>query len=757
VSQPNGPKAALEGGETGLEGHASSLEEGGSSGRNWVQLSRESYDQSTDWMTANLRRQWERNLSNNRSTHPPGSKYQSVQYKHRNKIFRPKTRSATRRNEANAVAAFFSTSDVTSCTAHNPSDKKQVASAAVMKELLNYRLPYSINWFKTLVGAYQETMVMSTVVSYQSWKYKTKAGKDTVEREFDGYVSDQEQVDVMRVLEDRPSVDLRPSENIRIHPGADWIDPVNSSPYLIDLIPMYLIDVQAKMEEIDRKTGQPKWMVYSKGEILSARRHEYDATRQIREGGREDPKADTNTTVTDHTIVWVHRNIHRIDDEDLIWYTLGTEFLLSEPKPLIEAYPWLKYGERPYVMGQCTIDANIVYPQSIVEYGQDIQAATNNVQNQRLDNVELVLNRRWKIKRGARVDMAALQRNVPGGGVLMDNTQTDVVAETTQDVTRSSYEEQDRLSADHDDVTGVFSTGSVQTNRKMNETVGGMELMTGDANMQSEYMLRTFAETWVQKVLDQIVRLEQYYETDEVALAVAGEKAQLRNKHKISDPDFADLLNQNLLVDVNVGVGATNPFGKVNRLRQGLTAVAEISPKMAARIDGDEVADEIFGAMGYQDSSRFFIPEEELPEQGPNPEMLKIQIEQQKMQLNGQLKQAEMQMKGQEMQAKNQIAQMELQIKMTESQKGKGAEGQKLAIQQEIARVREENARYIAEMQDETTRIIAEMNDATKREIALGEQQLKRSEGMRSRMHTRAVSNEKETKQREMTNDQVQT
>jgi len=52
----------------------------------------------------------------------------------------------------------------------------------------------------------------------------------------------------------------------------------------------------------------------------------------------------------------------------------------------------------------------------------------------------------------------------------------------TQDVTVRSQAEQDRLNLDFDDVAGAFSGSSVQSNRNLNETVGGMNILTASAN-----------------------------------------------------------------------------------------------------------------------------------------------------------------------------------------------------------------------------------------------------------------------------------
>ena len=64
------------------------------------------------------------------------------------------------------------------------------------------------------------------------------------------------------------------------------------------------------------------------------------------------------------------------------------------------------------------------------------------------------------------------------------------------------------LTVDFDELAGVFSTSSVQANRQLNETVGGMNLMAGSANSLTEFDLRVWVETWVEPALRQCVRLD---------------------------------------------------------------------------------------------------------------------------------------------------------------------------------------------------------------------------------------------------------
>ena len=143
----------------------------------WLRLASDAYRQSTTYLDANFRKQWERNISLFRSSHPSGSKYGTQSYKHRSRLFRPKTRSAIRTNEAAAAAAFFSTQDIISVYPENDSDRTQRASARVIKHLLQYRLTKTIPWFQLLIAAYQEAMVFGSVISHQYWEYKEEKKK----------------------------------------------------------------------------------------------------------------------------------------------------------------------------------------------------------------------------------------------------------------------------------------------------------------------------------------------------------------------------------------------------------------------------------------------------------------------------------------------------------------------------------------------------------------------------------------------------
>lgn len=620
----------------------------------FLALARDAYDSSESYVDSYLRKQWEDGLKQWQGKHSSGSKYLSESFKGKSKLFRPRTRAVIRKNEASAASAFFSTNDVVNIEPVDDSNDDDLLTAEITGGMVNYRLQNTIPWFMILNGAYQSAQVHGQVCSYQYWKFDGK--------------------------KDEPCIDLRPIENIRIDPAADWIDPINSSPYVIDLIPMYIGDIESKMKTIDDKTGEPKWIEADEKTLLSASNEYYDSTRMQRED-RDDSKASTHSTNNKFSTAWVRRNIIRIEGQDWVFYTLGSEHLLSKPKKLEDVY---FTGERPYVMGCAVLEAHKTYPSSVCSLTSDVQSEINDVTNQRMDNVKLVLNKRYFARRGSQVDLRSLTRNVSGSVTLMNDPETDVKIQSTPDVTSSSFNEQDRLNLDFDDLAGTFSGSSVQANRNLNETVGGMNLMSQGANQLGEYQLRTFVETWVEPVLKQLVKLELKYETDTTVLAIAGKKSKTFLKYgysKVTDK----MMNGNLIVSVNVGTGATNPQSQVERFFFGMNSLASmLGEKFIETIDTEEVISEVFGKLGYKDGQRFFNNDEE---QDPRIVQYEQAIQQLQQELAQKRDPEEQAAKVRKLDAETERTKVETVNKSVESTFSAMSSAEKIAMQPGIVRI----------------------------------------------------------------------
>ena len=592
----------------------------------WIRIARQIFEDSTEYLDANIRYQWEKNLSLFNSNHPPGSKYNTAAYDKRSAFFRPKTRTAVRNLQAAMTVAFFTNEDVISIDATNPNDPMNSAAALAAQSVLQYRLTNTIPWFQTMTAALQDAAVQGVCVSHQYWDFKeSKESYIEVDNSNEPIMGENGEPQVheqITAVKDTPVIELISPENIRIDPASDWADPIKSTPYIVHMVPMYLQDIREKID-----TGE--WLDVTDEELISTgQANETDnATRLVRDEPRMDPKENANASsdIKDFWIIWIHKNIVKIDGVDYCYFTAGTDFMLTEPVALKEMYPWLRDNERPYVMGCVNLEAHKIYPSGTVELTEELQAAANDIWNQRFDNVKLAMNKRYHIRRDRNIDLDALFRSVPGGAVEMDDPDQDVRIVETRDVTGSAYAEQDRINMDFDELQGNFSTSTVQGARSLNETVGGMQLLAGSSSSIAEYTLRTFSETWVEKTLKQLLRLEQYYETDSVILALAGQQAQAFLKFE-TDEIMDELLRQDVLLKVNVGMNATDPLRKVQNLLNGIQALGSL-PGVIEQINIQEVTKEVFGQLGYKDGSRFIRFEEDV-----NPQIQELEQQLQELQ-----------------------------------------------------------------------------------------------------------------------------
>ena len=611
----------------------------------WLRIAREAYEDSSDWVDSNLREQWEKSISLFNSKHPPGSKYNTGAYEKRSRFFRPKTRTAVRNLQSAMAVAFFTNEDVLSVQPRNPNDLEQVAAAAVSQSIMQYRLTNTIPWFQTMSAALQDAAVQGVCISHQYWEYEEQEESYiNVDNQNRPIMDDSGSPVITKQkssVKDKPVIELISPENIRIDPASHWHDPIESSPYVIHLIPMYIQDVRQKMED-------GEWIDIPVEELLASENNEDDnTTRLVRDEPRED-RLDNDAGYGDidsYKIIWVHKNIIKKEGIDWCYYTAGIDAILSEPRTLQEMYPWLRSGERPYVMGYTNVESHRIYPAGTVELTQELQAAANDIWNQRFDNVRLAMNKRYHIRRDRNIDLDALFRSVPGGAVEMDDPDADVRVIDTRDVTGSAYAEQDRINMDFDELQGNFSTSTVQGARSLNETVGGMSLMASNSGTVTEYVLRTFSETWVERVLKQMMRLEQYYETDTVILELAGDAAAQVNEQFQGAVD--DLLKYEVLLKVNVGISATDPLRKVQNLVSGIQMLGEL-PGFAQSLNVPEVVKEVFGQLGYKDGERFVSMEEDprVAEMAAQLEQMQMYIESEQGKLENRLKIEQMKQQG---------------------------------------------------------------------------------------------------------------
>jgi len=647
----------------------------------WLQLQRTGWEQADSWFNSSVRSRAERNLAHYKSRHAPGSKYYREEYAKRSRLFRPKTRTAIRKQAAAIVRAFFATQDALSVKAMDTSNEEHRLAAEVHQIVLNWRLENSVPWYKITVAAMTEAAIHGIVISKQYWEYEEEQLEEESINVTRAGVKAEKRI-VRRVKHDRPMSRIVPIENFRISPGSDWLDPIESSPYIIEQRPYFLSTLRDRM----MSHSKIPYRVISDAELRTGRENTYDSIRAKREDSR-DRFADIFASNSDHDIVWVREVIVRIDGMDYYYETLSDSKMLSDPVPLSRVS---KIG-RAYVMGQLEIEPHSLTPDGTSDLGHQIQTEANEVSNSRIDNVRLAMTGRYIVARGRQTDIRTLMKNVPGSVTFSQNV-NDVKDMRPPDVTASSYQEQDRLNLDMDDLLGIFSQSTVQSNRAMNETVGGMTMLQEGSNELMEMIARNFAETWYQPALQQHLLLESHHESDAMVLRIAGDKLGQ------SVGEVFRMMQTPASVAVNVGFGNTNPLMRIERLRVGLETFEAFAPGSLLKADQNEIAKEVFGALGYKDGARFF-PHLADNEENPQVAQMQAQIDELTAMLEGEQAKEQTKLQIEEIRAMNRREIEE--IRAASKQFTEEMRAQVKAIDQQIAQEKNEIAKRELYMQRE--------------------------------------------------------
>jgi hypothetical protein len=578
-----------------------------------LKIAQQCFTSSEDYFNATQRTRIMDAMARFRSQHPKGSKYWSESFARRSKLFRPKTRAVIRKREAATVAALFSSHDVVNLSATASGDPQAAKDARIQDALLNARLTNDDRWYKLVVGSIQDADRQGIMIGTTEWEYSEST------RYFDEHdpVRGRIKHKVKAPAIDRPNWRLVPIENLRMSPGCNWMDPVNSSPYLIELRPMYVHQIREMMAN---PRSRLKYRDLSDAELMmGASQDDYDPIRVQREGGTLDRYA-RNGELTPYSIVWVHRNIVRIEGEDYVYDTIGTTVMLSDVVPLSALDP---RGYRPYVIGSAMVEAHNPYPQGAATLMGPLQDAIDTNANLRVDANNLATSGRMFVKRTAGIDLHALARFSPGSAVEMDDPQS-VKWDRPPAPPQSNIEENNLLNTELDNLIGNFDQGSA-ARHPLNDTVGGMGMLADTSSQIMEYDLHTAAKTFFEPMLRQIMDLLRLWETDRAMAVTIG------SKFAISERQYWNALQTPTQLDVDVGYSATNPMKRLEKLTIGLKTMAEMFPYLMMMADQSEITSEIFAACGYADATRFFPFLDQKDMDDPKYKTLIMQLNQMRM------------------------------------------------------------------------------------------------------------------------------
>jgi len=307
-------------------------------------------------------------------------------------------------------------------------------------------------------------------------------------------------------------------------------------------------------------------------------------------------ESSTEKNILQHYEVLEYYGYYDIDDDGLeekVILTLINREVLA--RVVID-----EEDERPFVKMEIDKEPVGFYGKSYIMMLRDLQVMLDDIVNTRFDNLDLILNKMFVLRRGSTVDYSSLF-SAPGNVIEIDDL-SDIREVNFTNTLRDSYQAENMIRSDMQMLSGMIDYGSTPEMLKgVGNTATGMSLLTSDAVSKYREPLDNVKESVI-NILKRVFVLIRKYANHIVMREVRSLDAF--EKFKITDEDlkydYAFTINlKNFLPDKQQTlqnlVTLLNIIGQV----QGVNVVAYIK-NIFDLMDEIKNPDEILPAMNTQ-------------------------------------------------------------------------------------------------------------------------------------------------------------
>lgn len=199
-------------------------------------------------------------------------------------------------------------------------------------------------------------------------------------------------------------------------------------------------------------------------------------------------------------------------------------------------------GLLPFIMARYIPVQHELYGIGIPEVSENLQEELNSVRNQRMDNVNLIINRMWIANKYADIDFDNMI-SYPGN-IITSNDVNAIKPLDTRDVTKSAYTEEEIIKRDIDNATGEweYSRGATPPRR---ETATGIVRLQQASNLRFDTVVKMLEFTVIRSMAKMFIWLDYHFlPPEEFARIVGIEEFQRYNGISFYRQDINELLKQ---------------------------------------------------------------------------------------------------------------------------------------------------------------------------------------------------------------------
>ena len=262
--------------------------------------------------------------------------------------------------------------------------------------------------------------------------------------------------------------------------------------------------------------------------------------------------------------------------------------------------PYWRHRKKPFVSFSYDRLPNEFYGMSAVQIISDLQEEENSIHNQRTDNVNFILNKMWKVRRGADIDESELVSQ-PHGIIYMDRMD-DVQEMDMKDVAASGFNQQNIVASAAENAVAASPIMQGAQSSKSQTATETMK-QTGNAGLRFDVKIQLFKSLDLKRMAYLMdMNNQQFINEDRMVKLGEGDAIKWRNINP------GELIGE---FDYRPAGSNIDPSANKEIRREQLTHMMQFMMQAGIPfVDYHELIKEWLQSFDIENSEKFILPKE---------------------------------------------------------------------------------------------------------------------------------------------------
>jgi len=468
-----------------------------------------------------------------------------------------------------------------------PVKEEAIENAKDMENLIDYQLTQKIGIIGVATSWFKEALIYGTSILKVGWEYEEdEVWVDEPLMEIFGFPIGSRRVKKVQPVKDDPLVEHIDLWDFYIDPRAKDIDEADYCIHKVfrDISYLKRMEEQGIYKNIDEvvkvsKEGAGSW--YEEGVGTTA----FETGMNTRLGLIGMQSIDKPSNKIEILEYWTDDRVIAVANRSVV--------IRNDENPY-------HHRKKPFVRLVDVLVPHEFYGIGEIEPIEDLQYELNSLRNQRMDNINILINRMWKVIRGADIDVRQLVSR-PGGIIEVDDM-NDVQELQMTDLSGNAIENViEMVRRDMDNANGVYDYARGETTDRR-ETATTASILSQAANERFNLKVKLIEDLGMRRLGMLLTQLNQQYIDTEKAIRILGKDGM----------DFYTLSPENIRGQFDImplGSSVDPIINKENKLQSyiNLYTILKDSPY----VNHPELIKKILEAADIKDLNRFIVDDAE--------------------------------------------------------------------------------------------------------------------------------------------------